>query len=116
MKRVDVWEAVAAVAMHCGKKKSVRGVSYTLSACSVARNLDQLARLAAGLSRDDTALCNGVSDAAHTEYMARRARRRKRLAVIGAELGVTIEHQTDPRGATIKVWADKVEGRLLACF
>ncbi len=114
MKRVDSWEAIAAVAMHCAKKKTVRGASYAISAYSVASACDRLARLARTLKRYDEANCNGeVSDATLDKV---RARYRKTLARISTELGVTVEHQTDPRGATIKVWADKVEGRLLACF
>jgi hypothetical protein len=84
---------------------------FTVAKCCV-----KLARIGRELRADDTDLCNGVSDSAHLVIMRRREKQRAKLKRIGEKLGLVIEHQTDPRGATVKVWADKIDGRLLACF
>ncbi len=116
MRRVDSWERIAAIAVHCGKKKTTRGASYALSAYTIAAYCNSLAAMGVTLKRYDEARCNGVSEDEDARIERRLTSAHAKLGRIAKVLGVEIEHQTDPRGATIKVWADRVDGRLIACF
>jgi hypothetical protein len=120
-RRVDTWETVAAIAMFAGKPRTVRGVRYQLSAYRIAAGVDRLARLARALKRHDEDRCNGtigssewILDYAKSDRIV--ARLEERVQAVAKELGVVVQHQRDPRGPTLKLWADKVDGRLLGCL
>lgn len=133
MSRVDTWETVAAVAGFAMKPRTVRGTRYALSAYTTARHLDKLARIGRTLHRlyevacsDPIHVCNtcdAYSDAdpprRHVPpecFYARLERLEARAEKVGRELGIVVTHQRDPRGAALKLWADKEDGRMLGCF
>lgn len=134
MKRVDQWETVVAIASHASKPRTTRGAKYALSSFRIAANLDKLARLARTLRRyyewqcnEDTAphmctACEGHRGEKHSYTTCAGAKietLQARAIAIGVELGCTVENQTDPRGAAIKVWdgvPDARGSRLLGVF
>ena len=116
-----------------------------MSAYTLATKLDKLARIARTLHRlyEDACnvdvhacpACGGPDDDEnhrrarqgklsykawkHTPtqcHYARCERLESRAKSIGAELGIVVTHQRDPRGAPIKLWADNVDGRSLGYF
>lgn len=135
MKRVDTWEQVAAVALHV---KDHMRTSLPISGFTIAMRLDKLARIGASLHRlyevacnEDVPLCrkclgsgteeNGVCHGRKKHFAKqcfyyRVESLEKRAEDIGLVLGIVVTAQRDPRGASIKLWADKEEGRMLACF
>ena len=146
MKRVDRWELVAAVAMRvqtiaiqtgAATRRGVVGHTTPIGAYAIATRLSKLASLAKTLHRLAEQACNedvvrtwglcvacggaveGRPQHGHTArkcFYANVERLEKRAEAIGAELGCVVETQRDPRGASVKIWADKVEGRMLGCF
>ena len=137
MNRVDQWELVAAVAIKVAvvciqtgnaKRKGTAGHVIPVSAYSIATKLDKLARIARTLHRyyewqcnEDTSphtckACGGSREGGHTFTNCAGAKvytLQGRAEKIGADLGIVVENQTDPRGAPVKLWADKVDGRSL---
>lgn len=120
MKRSDQWETVIAVGRHA----TIKG----LSAFHTAALLDKLQRLASTLYRyyvwncnEDTSAhtckaCGGTREGAHTYANCAGAKvyaLESRAEAIGLELGLVVTTQSDPRGAPIKLWADKEDGRSL---
>ncbi len=131
MKRVDQWEIVAAVAMRCPLIARDPGKVRAMSPFGVAQRLDKLARIARTLHRyyewqcnDDTSAhtcldCGGTRKGPHTYANCAGAKvyaLQERAEKLGVELGIVVENQTDPRGAPIKLWADKVDGHSLGCI
>lgn len=135
MRRIDQWEVIAAVARHVDStRKKIRGnkVGHRLSAYSIASDLDKLARIARTLHRlyedacnEPVRACFSCENSTHetsanhkpsTCHYARCERLEKRAETIGTELGIVVTHQRDPRGAPIKLWADKEDGRSLGYF
>ncbi len=115
MRRIDSCERIAAIAAHCAGKKT-KARPYALPPYTIAAYCSSLASMGVTLKRYDTARCNGVTDEEDARIERRLTSAHAKLGRSANVLGVEIEHQTDPRGATIKVWADKAEGRLIACF
>ena len=131
MRRVDQWELVISVARHARQDFcSTSGEYYGQSAYRIAGSLDKLARIARTLHRlyehacnEPTKICAACLNASVTWspvlhkpsacFNARLERLEKRAADLGTELGVVVTTQRDPRGAAVKVWADKEDGRLL---
>ena len=124
MRRVDQWEVVAAVAMRAREVKLDYG-GYA-SAFRVASTVDRLARIARTLHRLYEVQCNepieccdacgSVAGRKHVPaqcFYARLERLEKRAEKIGKEIGIIVTHQRDPRGAALKLWADKEDGRSL---
>lgn len=109
MADVDMLENVIALARYVSALRSVS--SYTL-----AKEIGRIASIARTLHTLDEASCNGTID--DEKYEKQVERYRNTLRLITEELGncFVIEHQRDPRGATIKVWADKVDGNQIAYF
>lgn len=132
MSRVDTWETVASVAIHAGKPRTVRGTRSSLSAYSIALTLGRLARIAKTLHQlyeracdEDVpqcdvcagAICEGRSLHTPTRcHYARVERLEARAVFLGRELGIVVTTQRDPRGAAVKMWADKEDGRMLGYF
>jgi hypothetical protein len=117
--RTDADETTIAVALHACRPRTVRGATYTISAYSAAVAIGRLRRIARTLQGlYERACCYPVIACAacsadrhhgpsHTPshcHYARVESIQARADLIAAELGVTIEHQTDPRGAPIVVW------------
>lgn len=128
MNRVDQWEAVALCALAAFGKTPTACNGY-----AIASRLDRLARIARTLHRLYEAQCSepievcdrcgSVAGRRHIPsqcFEARLERLEKRAASIGAELGLTVETQRDPRGASVKVYASSddasAERGMLACF
>lgn len=130
MKRVDQWETVIAIAMHV-QATPVRNRAKRIpvhNAFRIANALDKLARLARTLTRyyvwqgnENTdphtcKACGGSRPGPHTYTNCAGAKvyaLQSRAEKIGEELGLFVENQTDPRGASIKVYADSTSQRLL---
>lgn len=49
-------------------------------------------------------------------FTRRLSRLERRAADIGAELGVYVECERDPRGAALRLWTSSAAGTLLGCF
>ena len=142
MKRVDQWEVVAAVASHVAvvciqtgnaKVKGVAGHRIPVSGYTIATKLDKLARIARTLHRLYEDACNvpvrscfscanSTSEVSSLRrqnhkpslcHYARCEKLQKRAEALGTELGLIVSHCTDPRGAPIRLWADKEDGRSL---
>lgn len=118
MKRVDQWEMVAAVASFACRRRTVRGVRYAMNPYRVAVALDKLSRIATTLRRVYTDMCNGtignsewILDQSKADRYASRLE--SRAALIGQQIGIVVTCQRDPRGAPIKLWADREDGRAL---
>jgi hypothetical protein len=131
MSRVDQWEIVAAIAIRACKPRTVRGVRYSLNAYRVASQLDRLARIARTLTRYNTFACNqdtaphsclacgGELARGHSFtncFYGKVEGLEKRAELIGKELGLVVTTQRDPRGQSVKVWADKEDGQQLGGF
>lgn len=123
MKRVDQWEVVAAVAKHASNLT-------TCNAYRIASTLDKLARIARTLTRYYTWQCNedtsghtckecgGKRPGPHTFTNCAGAKvyaLQERAEKLGAELGLYVENQTDPRGASIKLYTGQA-GACLGVF
>lgn len=125
MKRVAQWELVITVGRHA----TIKG----LSAYATAIELDKLARIGRALMALNTFACNeslehrtckacgGTSRFAGSHkpnscHYARTEAAEKRAVAIGAKLGIVVSTQRDPRGASVKLWADKEDGKALGCF
>ena len=120
MRRVDMWECIIAVSRASNRK---------LSSYRVAAALDKLARIAKTLTRyyvwqcnEDTSghtcrACGGNQDVPHTYTRCAGAKvyeLQSRAERLGASIGIHVENQTDPRGASIKLFLnakDAEQGR-----
>ncbi len=107
---VDDLENVIALSRH------VIATGIKISSYSLAISITKIARIAKTLHKLDEASCNGTIEDEACEKQVNRYR--KQLDEVTEELGkcFVIEHQRDPRGATIKIWADKRDGRQIAYF
>jgi hypothetical protein len=139
-RRIDAWEVVAAVALHCAANGITKDRKPTgdASPYRVALACDKLARIARSLDRLNTDACNvpvptcatcsaswvhgklipgdGGEHKPSQCHFARTERLEKRARDIGAELGIVVTTQRDPRGPAVKMWADKEDGRALGVF
>ena len=119
MKRVDTWECVIAVA-RVASSKATKG-HHHLSSYRIAAALDKLARLARTLHRYYEWQCNGDTDentchackgrrdGPHTYNNCAQAKietLQRRAEKIGADIGIFVENQTDPRGPAIIMYAN----------
>ncbi len=106
---VDTLENVISLSRHVVSVKAVS--SYRL-----ALAISKIASIARTLHKMDEAACNGTIE--DNNYEKQVERYRNQLQQITEELGscFVIEHQRDPRGATIKIWADKRDGKQIAYF
>ncbi len=132
--RADQWEVICAVAAHASVQRVYNDMVTRIpipSAYSIATKLDKLARIARTLHRlyevacsDPIDICedckssgSGAEDHVPSRcFYARLERLEKRARDLGAELGIVVTTQRDPRGASVKLWADREDGRALGVF
>ena len=120
MSRVDSWEVIVAITTHVRDLEARNahpwrdnGIGRPLSAYRLASMLSQLARKGATLHHRYEVACNDPVDQAFGRATERLEASAEKL---GREMGVTVECQRDPRGAAVKIWADRVDGRLSGVF
>ncbi len=93
MKKVDVWETVAAVAMHVERERLAGNIpSSTLGAFSVASEVAHMNRQAAALHRLATERANGIRSSAQARKIERQEMNaHAALSTSATKLRITVE-------------------------